>query len=398
MAEPAGELLEWVKLPEDLQHKFFELAEQEAATLTETIQRLSLQLKELKGRLQPYIHRLPTSEGGSTVAAVDSSRSPRLNERLGVRYGVFATGVVFLKGYEERSESFRAGVFKRRQALSTDRSRRFFDLLTTYAERKAALEALDRCDLLILDGSFYGFVYGAALMKKSEMLGEAEQRILGETFEATELLRESGKVVGVIKRSHTRAIGGYLALEDRENPFTKIIDKLILSSLMPAKSYFNYREFLGEKPVPIYSRIAHLASIKWREEFMARAEDFMAEAEKRVFTPFEVLGLEREGLKKLRRLQVRAFGGLSPCEIEYPLNLNEARLLQVLGEEGFFNEATNLPMALDLVDSMVGLSSKFTEEFVSEVEGRVLESTVKSGGDQEAVKIFFTFLNPQKPF
>ena len=47
---------------------------------------------------------------------------------------------------------------------------------------------------------------------------------------------------------------------------------------------------------------------------------------------------------------------------------------------------------------MIGLSAKFTEEFVSEIEGRVLETVTKNKGSQEAVKTFFTLLNPQKQY
>ncbi|RLI13735.1 MAG: hypothetical protein DRO43_05605 [Candidatus Hecatellales archaeon] len=388
----AEELIEWVKLPQDLQHRFFELAQGESEKLWEAIQKMISDFKKLEGILKPYIGKLPITDENVTVAAVDSSRSPMLSERLGVRYGVFASGTVFLKGVEKRNETFRAGVFKRKQALSPDRSRFFFNLLTTYAERKMALEALDRCDLLILDGSFYGFIYGAALMKRSGLYGEHENRVLRETLEATEKLRKSGKTISIIKRSHTRAIGGYLALKDRSNPFTTTIDKLILSALMPERSYFSYRKFIGEKLVQIYTRLAHLASIGWSEG------DLMNEAENRVFAPFEILEIEKEGFKQMRRLQARFCRAAPPCEIEYPSSISETRLSELLGQKEFFNEATNLPIALDLVDNLVGLPLKFTEEFVSEVEGRILEAAVKNQQSRETVKTFFTLLNPQKRY
>jgi len=390
--EVAEELVEWVKLPQDLQHRFFELAEEEAGRLTETIQQLNLQLTELKEKLQPCICNLPSSDKTVTVAAVDSSRSPGLSERLGVRYGVFATGTIFLKGIEKRSESFRAGIFKRKQALSPDKSRHFFSLLTTYTERKMALESLNQCDLLILDGSFYGFVYGALRMKKSGYYGDYEEKVLRETFEATEALRKSGKVIGVIKRSHTRAIGGYMATKHKNNLFTTIIDKLILSMLMPQKSAFSYRKLLGEKPVPIYTSVASLASLQ------QKTENLIQEATERVYSPFETLKLEIEGFKEMRRIQVRYHKDMPPCEIEYPSTINEEQLLELLGQKNFFNEATNLPIALDLVDNEISLSTKFTEEFVSEIEGRVLETVTKNKGNQETVKTFFTLLNPQKQY
>ncbi|MEM2986807.1 MAG: DNA double-strand break repair nuclease NurA, partial [Nitrososphaerota archaeon] len=173
----AEELIEWIKLPQDLQHRFFELTEQEANRLVEDIQKMDLQLKELSKELRPYIHEIPISDKTSIVAAIDGSRSPRLSERLGIRYGVFSVGAIFLKGIEKRKENFRAGVFKRKQALSPDKSKFSFDLLSTYAERKMALEALENCDLLILDGSFYGFVYSAYLIKKSGLHSDYEDKV-----------------------------------------------------------------------------------------------------------------------------------------------------------------------------------------------------------------------------
>ncbi|MEM3151414.1 MAG: DNA double-strand break repair nuclease NurA, partial [Candidatus Bathyarchaeia archaeon] len=336
------ELIEWVKLPQDLQHRFFELAEQETQKLIETIDKLNFQLKELKNILPTYIHKLPSLDETALIAAVDSSRSPKLSERLGIRYGVFATGTIFLKGIEKREEVFKAGVFKRKQALSQDKSKFLFSLLTTCAERKMSLEALDKCDLLILDGSFYGFIDGAYLIKRSGLFSDYEEQILKETFEATEILRKSCKTIGVIKRSHTRVIGGYLALKDKNNPFTTIIDKLILSMFMPENSYFNYQELIGDKLVQIYTRLATLASMGWSEE------DLMKEAEKRTFLPFEYLDLSKEGFKEMRRIQVRFRKDLPPCEIEYPSSLSLNKLLNFLGEKNFFNEATNLPIALDL--------------------------------------------------
>lgn len=389
----AEELIEWVKLPQDLQHRFFELAWGEAEKLTETVQQLNQQLKDLKEKLQPYIETLPSSDKTLTVAAVDSSRSPVLSERLGVRYGVFATGTVFVKGVEKRKEDFRAGVFKRKQAFSTDKSRHFFNLLTTYTERKMALEALNQCDLLILDGSFYSFVYGALRMKKSGFYGEHEDKVLKETFEATETLRKSGKVIGVVKRSHTKAIGGYLALKHGDKLFTTIIDKLILSTLMPEKSAFSYRKILGETPIPIYTTIAEMLTSKRHT-----SKDVVTEAKERVYAPFKTLKLEKQGFKEMRRIQVKYRKDIPPCEIEYPSSIHEDELLKILGQKNFFNEATNLPIALDLVDNAISLSPKFTEEFVSEVEGRVLETIAKNMENQNIVKTFFTLLNPQKQY
>ncbi|MEM2673716.1 MAG: hypothetical protein QXG34_03245, partial [Candidatus Bathyarchaeia archaeon] len=170
MAEIIEELPEWIRLPIDLQHEFFRLAEEEAERLIRVIRDIDEKLKPLRAEISPHIRSFPNQTKKSVIAAVDSSRSPRLSERLGVRYGVFATGIVYLKGTERRSERFEPGIFRRKQALSQDESKLFFQILTTYYERKMALEALRECDILFIDGSFYGFIYPALDMKKLGLL------------------------------------------------------------------------------------------------------------------------------------------------------------------------------------------------------------------------------------
>jgi hypothetical protein len=327
----------------------------------------------------------------SLIAAVDGSRSPKLSERLGVRYGVFTYGTVYLRGFERVGEKFEASVFRRRQAHSRDESRFFFPLLTTYCERKMALEALDKCDLLFIDGSFYSFVYLALDMKKRGLL-EERKHIVDELFELTEKLRRSGKVLGVIKRSQTKALGGYLALTVGRNPFLTVIDKHILSLIMPERTFFEYRSLLSEHPTIVYTELARLALKGEVEDDPIKA---LKRAEDKAYEPFENLNLPKDGFVSMNRAHVKVYSGLPPCEIEYPPTVN---LTDVLSESNLFNEATNLPIALDLVDNLVNVSSKFTEEFVSEIEGRVLETLAKNGENLESIKAFFSFLNPQKPF
>ncbi len=387
----AEELPEWVKLPLDLQHKFFQLAEEEAEKIIDMIRDIDSNLSILRVKVSPHIRSLPDPIKRSLIAAVDGSRSPKLSERLGIRYGVFTYGTVYLRGSERVGENFEARVFRRRQAHSRDESRYFFPLLTTYYERKMALDALDKCDLLFIDGSFYSFIYLALDMKKRGLL-EERKHIVDELFEFTEKLRGSGKVLGVIKRSQTKALGGYLALTVGKNPFLTVIDKHILSLLMPERAFFEYKNLLGERPTVVYTELARLALKGGIEEEPMKT---IEKAEEKAYEPFESLKYPKDGFTDMRRAHVRVYGDLPPCEIEYPSTVN---LTDVLSESDLFNEATNLPISLDLVDNLVNISSKFTEEFVSEVEGRVLEVLVRNGEKLESIKAFFTFLNPQKPF
>ncbi|MEM1607416.1 MAG: DNA double-strand break repair nuclease NurA [Candidatus Bathyarchaeia archaeon] len=386
------ELPEWIKLPVDLQHGFFHLAEEEAKILTDAVNRINSILRDLESKLSTYFYSLPEQSRRSIIAAVDSSRSPRLSERLGIRYGVYATGIVYLRGSERLDEKFEPGAFRCRQALSRENSKILFSLETLRSERRAALEALDKCDLLFIDGSFYSFVYQALDLKKSGRLEEREKKLIDEIFDITERLRESGKVLGIIKRSRSRALGGFMFKEYGSKEFVSLLDKHILSLIMPEKSFFEYKSILGERAISFYTRIAYLVSLGQFGEDLRNLEKM---AERGVYEPFEKLGLPKDGFNSMRRAQVRFSGEVPPCEIEYPSKIN---IRDVLSEEGLFNEDTNLPVALDLIDSLVNISSRFTEEFVSEIEGRVLENIVRGGGNLKSIKAFFTFLNPQKPF
>jgi len=127
----AEEITDWIKLPHDLQHRFFLLAKDEAKELKQRILDLKGQLKYASQYFDKYFKHVEIkNEELSEIAAIDSSRSFSLSERLGIRYGVIGAGAVILKGTQKREEIFRAKVFRRHQALSQDKSKYLFDQLS----------------------------------------------------------------------------------------------------------------------------------------------------------------------------------------------------------------------------------------------------------------------------
>jgi hypothetical protein len=389
----AEEFIEWLKLPHDLQAKFFQEAENESNLIIRQVNEIARGLVHLTSLLQPHIRPLQKEDDQFVVTAVDSSRSPRLSERVGVRYGVLASGALTLKALERIEDRYEASVFKRKQAYSKDKSRYLFDLLATYAERKLALSAVEKSDIVLIDGSFFGFIYGGLRMKKEGLFGEEEQILMDKAFEMTKQLIESRKAMAVIKRSHSRAIGGWLALENKPtNPYTTLIDKFILSYIMPRETIFFYDDLLGsERHVAFYTYVSAMA-----RRGLTQREDLVQEALERLYRPFDNLGFDRSGFDSLTRLQVKPFAGVSSCEIEYPRSIGLDKVQTWLGQPFFFNEGTGLPLALDLIDSLVDIPVSFTDEFVAEVEARAVEKL--RGESTEALRLFFTYLNPQKPF
>jgi hypothetical protein len=390
------EEVEWLKLPHDLQYKFFEEAERESDRIVDSVIKLQQLISDLKSFILSNIEELGFSDKKVKVAAVDGSRSPRLSERLGVRYGVFSVGAVVLLGGKRVDEKYQAGQFKRKQAFSQDVSRYFFSLLSTYSERKMAVDLLDEVKdgFLIIDGSFYGFVYSALGMRKQGLFGDNERDLFNRTLKLTEELLRSGRVIGVIKRSHTRAIGGFLALKNRdlvgkaESPVT-IIDKLLLSAIMPEGTLLRYERITGDDPVYVYTQLAYMAHRGiWDEDPLKIARD-------RAYEPYRVMGIEKGAVKKLRRMQVKSHLDAPVCEIEYPVTVPFEDLRTLLGQRNFFNEATGLPFALDMVDSLISLDPRFTDEYVSEVEARAL-GKIQGKVSAEVLRWFFDLLNPQK--
>ncbi|GBC69324.1 hypothetical protein HRbin01_01022 [archaeon HR01] len=388
----AEEYFEWQLLPHDLKASFFHEADKESRFLAERIQQLSEHLEKAVPIIKPHLQRLKTHNRLHTVSAVDGSRSPKLSERLGARYGVYSVGSVTVYGLERRDEILKGSVFKRRQALSRDVSKHLFDLLMTNAERKLALEMLGKADLVVIDGSFLGFLT-KSLRIKSEEISEEIARTLDETVGITRDLMDSGNVISVVKRSPSKAIGGHLVLRDGlETPFKYILDRFILSFIMEPGSVFYYEDLLGEAhPISYYNAVAAHA------QRLTSLEDVEMRARRDIYAPIQRFRYEggEELLRRLTRVQVRVSASAPTCEIEYPRNISRARLEEWLGQPHFFSHGTGLPVALDLVDSLVGIPSRFTDEFVAELEARTLDRL--GGRDFEVLKLFFAYLNPQKP-
>ncbi|MCS7102517.1 MAG: DNA double-strand break repair nuclease NurA [Candidatus Korarchaeum sp.] len=387
------EEIEWMSLPHALQTVFFERVEEEASSLIGVIERLDECLSSIRNFLSRFFEGYDERDSSLRIGAVDGSRSPELSERLGVRYGVLTAGAVILEGGRRVGERYYAGQFKRRQALSKEASGYLLELLSEYSERKLALEVLNEVDFLFIDGSFYGFVYPVLRMKKRKVFGEKEEELFEEVCGITERLIKSGKVAGVVKRSHTRAIGGYIVAKSTPEfkevrELSTVIDKLILSALMPPKSIFRYESLLGDENVIVYTEAARTFD-KYGE-----SQDLIEVARKKAYEPFERLKLDLEGFRRMRRVQVKAHSGVPVCEIEHPSIFE--KLLDVMTSRDMFSEATGLPLAIDMIDSLVNIGAKFTEEYVSEVEARLLEKL--SGRNPELVKWFFQLLNPQKAF
>ncbi|MGQ9478775.1 MAG: DNA double-strand break repair nuclease NurA [Thermoproteota archaeon] len=389
----------WSRLPIDLQEQFYEKAEEEARKLREVILEFKSTIEREKSKITPYIRRLVfRSEGEKSIAAVDGSFSPRPTETVGARFSVYSAGFLMVRGGKIISEGYFPGSIRYEQYSSRELFSASLHVQEARLEREAALKALEHePDLLILDGSFLSFAY--SMFRIIRIMPEVPKWIrktVSDTFEMTEKLMKSGKCVGVVKRGRSRAIGGWLSLEEgRMNPLIRHLDKQVLNNLMSTPSLLDYREFLNEPGLErVYSRVSDLLS---RGEFNDPKYAFIEARKRTVKSLAKALEISEEGAQNLvssiGRLQVKISKDNPPFELEVPVNSYEYIVETLFSSMDNFNTATGLPIAIDLIDGSVTLPAEFTREFVREVEARVAKMYE---GNLDEVREFFTNMNPQK--
>lgn len=386
----------WSELPYDLQEEFYRLSETTAQDLAKHIEVIENEISTSWPQVEFALRPISITKGNElTIASVDGSRSPEPTRRLGADFAVYSAGLLRLKGKAVIENRFAVGKADNVKAEGVDLAS-LVSAKTLAAEREVAAAALKDADLVLLDGSFYGFSgeVTSVLRKRGEKavdLGdwsEAIQRALKRTLE----LVDSGKCVGIIKRSHTRAIPGWLSMRNGKTTLKGLTDKHILNRKLAAPLYFDYGAFADESYLT-YSMLAYnLANGRERDptkEALGRAAELASGRFTKAFgRPFGA----RVDPSKLKRVQARIYSDAPPCELEIPTSVPSDVIENLLSPENF-SEATGLPHAIDMIDEYVGIPRAFTRDFIYEVEARVASLTPSTLG---GVRCFFSGLNPQK--
>ncbi|NWG08771.1 MAG: DNA double-strand break repair nuclease NurA [Nitrososphaerales archaeon] len=390
----------WKNLPIDLQERFYYEAEEEAGRLLDAIAEVERAVDEGRRKISNSFENLKKTDRMMTIAAIDSSRSVTPGEKLGARFTVYSVGMVVVRGLEKMEEPrYGAGRLRTSQSSSSEFTRYLLALLQDLEERKMALHALERgdVDLVLIDGSFFGFSYEVFRIRREGLMTASMERLLKETYDATQELINSRRCIGVVKRSRTRAIGGFLSYkEKRRHPLVSLSDKFILTLVMPPSTILKYPTLLtGPQSFKIYSRLAtQMGASVSTFDFDKELDNARRWVLDTFIGAFQISKEEAEDIiSSLNRMYVRIFKEDSPFEMEYPTNVNMQMILDYLGNQVNFNEATGLPIALDMVDELVSIPREFTRDFAQEVEARIAQ---KYDGKLEAIRAFFTNLNPQK--
>ena len=389
----------WRKLPQPLQHQFFKLAEKEAERCKERIQRIQRKLRilseEVKGR------PIPDSDEWRKwrVAVVDGSNSPTTSERLGIRVGTYCASYLIFEGLQQVDEGYVSRCYVTEQLEGYSESLTILELLRLNLERELAHYCLKKknVDWIILDGSFFGF-RASAYRVKEELVGVDEYRfgreLISNIRDKSLALMDSRKVVGVIKRSRSAAIDGWL-LYKHGDPSVCVgaNDKYILAALLPPGHYFAYEWLFGRpEAYNYYAQIKTLYDYATLSGKRIRSLDQLYDGAKRKVTHNIYRSLEHavERITNLARYFVRC-GEPPPFEFEAKIGTDVEPLLSYF--KAFHNPATGLPWPIDLVDMNTSIPKGFNKEFVEEIEALLIKDVSTR---RETLLHYFTYLNPQK--
>ena len=425
MEEPAEESA-FSKLPTRLQESFFELAEEAASRLSKILRLEEMRLRDLKKFMK--FRKVPSKDlKDIRVGVVDGSISPRLSERMGFRIGVYTASYMVFDGdaiiSDEDEESMEAGYIMAPQTGSSLHTKKILSLLCTLLERELALKCMKKygVDLMLIDGSFYGFRARCSEIKEKKLsdlgiegIGGRESGmksgwdLIKEVYDKSRKLRRSGKALGVIKRIRTAAIDGWLlsrrwSIQDVLNKN----DRVILRSLMKVGEYFDYIDLLGNE-----RSYLHYSGLKgWFNEIRKKLEK-VSDSEKlnkalehvdnklrlQIITDLCRKNASEEEKDEVfnevistRRFYVKLSPHAPPACIELGSGLDLDFVLSYL--KSCINPATGLPFPLDLIDENISVDRRLAIEFADEIESRLFLNPELNADHTYGE---FESINPQK--
>jgi len=412
---------DFLKIPRPLQERFYAAAEEEAKILAQKIAEFSTNIEELSSIIGVGIKKIEGNDAWKylRIGVVDGSDLPAINERIGLRYGLYSVAYKLFRGLDpiDGGEWFYGDRISGSIGMQRESFIKILDLLTTYYERYTANNLLGEVDLLMVDGSFFGYRAGCSMVKREEV--GWRDNLTGSTFrtvydliskinELTIRLIESGKAFGVIKRVATMAIDGYICYRYGPQKGIALSDRSVLSLFMKRGEVFDYDEIFG--PEMRFDALTWYRGILRERTWSKRPpSEVLKEAVRRVqvqlladLTPYKGKGAGRqpqdgrevvEAARSTKRVFVKTVDDVPPICVEFsskmPKELRSTVLSYVLSTA---NPDTGLPLPLDLVDNLVSLPRGLGREFVNEIEAELL----RRGFSRQSLAALFARYNPQK--
>jgi hypothetical protein len=388
---------DWVKIPAKMQSQFFELAEKQAKNVKAKLLKDEAKLDALRKVLT--FSKVPENDEWKNwrIAVVDGSDSPVMSERVGGRFGTFGATYHIFQGLDLISEEYYSGDYSEYQIGNPEASMKMLSVLTAKLERQVAMDCLHKdVDLIIIDGSFFGFRPNCRILHRQRLINEPFKTgldLVKYTRDLSIKLLESGKVLGIIKRVQSSAIDGWTIFKNGDDKLQlNRNDKDILSSLLNEGEFFSY-ETAFQEPVVFnyYTRLA-LAYSRYALNLDRSMDSIFKAVKGDVHRNIKKdLDCEPELVLRTARHYVRcAYPAPAFC-FETPVGFKLAPLLAFF--KASCNKATGLPIQLDLTDQDVTIPAGFTREFVEEIEARLAKDPEL---DKYEIENHFGSLNPQK--
>jgi hypothetical protein len=394
--KPAETCTEWTKIPKRMQHQFFELAAEEASRAKLRLLEDKRKLVEI-GKLLKFRDAIPNEEWKEwRICVVDGSDSPVMSERVGGRFGAYGVTYHIYEGLELVEEDYYSGQFVDPQLGDSEASMKMLSMLTTCLERDVAIECLEKnVDLLLIDGSFFGFRPRCRIIHNHHVPSDEFKdgaQLVNHVVEASLKLLKSEKAVGIIKRVQTAALEGWLTYTGKRNLALNRNDKDILSSLMKEKQHFSYEDAFGDpimfnyftRLATAYDRYAVKVSRSMESIFKACKDDVERNVRRDLM-------LDARQIFKTSRHFIRCTYPAAPFCYETSINCQLKDLIALF--IGVQNNSTGLPLPLDLTDQDITLPAGFTQELVEEIEANLVKDPDL---DKYEVENHFASLNPQK--
>ncbi len=397
MAASTENVTEWAKIPKKLQQQFFELAAREARKTKASL----IRQKEKLEKLSKFIEFKDLIDNSTwkewRICVVDGSDSPALSERVGARFGTYSATYHIFDGLELVEEDYFGGEAVDLQVGDPEASKKILSLMTTALERDVALSCLKKdVDLLLVDGSFFGFRPNCRIVHNREVPTEEPLnglQLVKHVLESSLRLLESGKAIGIIKRVQTAAIDGWTVYNNANNRLvTGRNDKEILSSLMREKQWFSYEDLFGDRIIFNYFTRLALAYSRYASEgkrgidsiFKACKDDVDRNVKRDLLC-------QSDQIFRTSRYFVRPSYPAHPFCFETPIGYKLEAVLGLFAAT--CNKATGLPLQLDLTDQDITMPLGFTREFVEEIEANLVRD---SDLNKDEVENHFASINPQK--
>ena len=392
-----GGFPDWVKIPAKMQSQFFELAERQTKKIKAKLLEDKAKLENLR-RILTFSKIVENDDWKDwRVAVVDGSDSPIMSERIGGRFGTYGATYHIFQGLDLIDEEYYSGDYSDYQIGNPEASMKMLQVLTATLERQTAIDCLDKdVDLIIIDGSFFGFRPNSRAIHNAR-LGTGPFKtgldLVKYTRDLTLKLLESGKTVGIIKRVQSSAIDGWTIYTNGSQDLQLYRnDKEILASLLKEGEYFSYKSVFQDPGMFVYySRLA-LAYQRYAREGERSMESIFKASSGEVDRNIKRdLLCEPGQIIRTSRHYARCAYPAPPLCVETPMDFDLTPLLAFF--KASCNKATGLPIQLDLTDQDVTIPAGFTREFVEEIEARL---TKDAELDMYEIENHFGSINPQK--